>query len=427
MRIFLWKGCVLLLLLTGSAHAEGSPLTFEQVMDYALQGHPIERAQQASLRVTAALVQQAGVKPNPTLQLQTQTDGFERTSQLGLSVSQRLELGGKRAARVKAADANHIENTLQTEVRMALFRYELKEGFLKLLMAQRSKDLALQSLDITQRHLKIAQARFEAGDLSGAELANLKVEEQRKLAQVAVSEAETARASAELGKYVRDPALLKEGVQGKLGASEGLPPLESLYSERLLAHRLAKANVKSKEAEVFLEKAKGVSDITLQVGAFTQRTVFPGSSFSPAGAVSGLDDTGPLLQFQIQIPIPLNDNNSGNIAASRARREQAEFEFQALELELAANLEGLYRTLQGQQQARLILSEQAEPAALKSLKAIEEAYRLGFRSQLDLLLAKQTYLETRKTIIQASFDESLTESQIERILGRPLIEQEERI
>jgi outer membrane protein TolC len=136
--------------------------------------------------------------------------------------------------------------------------------------------------------------------------------------------------------------------------------------------------------------------------------------------IGGLDDTGPLFQFQLQIPIPINDDNSGSIAAALARREQAEAELDALELEVAANLEGLYYTLEGQREARLLLEEQAEPAALKSLQSVEEAYKLGFRSQLDLLLAKQTYLETRTAILQAGFDEALTAAQLERVLGRSL-------
>ena len=419
MRVFPWKGCVLLLLLTSFVQAQSPPLTFDQVTDLALREHPVGRAQRASVRATEALIQQAGVKPNPTLQLQTQTDGFERMSQLGLSVSQRLELGGKRGARVKAASAEHAENELRAEIRMALFRYELRESFYRLLLAQEKEELALQSLAITDRHLEIARTRFEAGDLSGAELATLQVELNRRLAEVELAKAAAARSRAELGKFVQGSAL-EAGVQGRLGTEWELPPVDDLASSGPLILRLAKANLDTKEAQVFLERSLGVSDVTLQAGAFVQRTVFPGSSYVPSGVIGGLDDTGPLFQFQIQIPIPIHDRNTGAIAAATARREQAEAELEALEMEVEANLEGLYFTLQGQQRARILLEKQAEPAALKSLESVEEAYKLGFRSQMDLLLAKQTYLETRGAILQAGYDESLTAAELERVLGRPL-------
>ena len=340
-------------------------------------------------------------------------------SQLGLSVSQRLELGGKKAARVKAATAKHAENELRAELRMALFRYQLCESFNQLLLAQETEDLALHSLAITERHLEITRTRFEAGDLSGAELATLQVERDRKLAQVELAKGNTARARANLSQFAPNSDL-KAGVRGRLGSDTVLPPVEELKSEGPLALRLARASLDSKEAQVFLERSLGVSDITLQAGAFVQRTVFPGSSYVPSGIIGGLDDTGPLLQFQVQIPLPINDDNSGSIAAAVARREQSEAELEALKMEIASNLEGLYYTLQAQRQARLLLEKQAEPAALKSLQSVEEAYKLGFRSQLDLLLAKQTYLETRKAILKAGFDESLTAARLERVLGRPL-------
>jgi len=424
LRVFPWKACALLLLFTSLVQAQPSPLTFEQVLERALQDHPVGHAQKASLRATEAMVQQAGAKPNPNIQLQTQTDGFERMSQLGLSVSQRLELGGKRSARVKLAEANHAENRLQAEVRLALFRFHLSESFLRLLLAQENRKLAQQSLELTDRHLRIAQTRFDTGDISGAELATLRVERERKLAQLELARAADAQAQADLGKFIPAPTL-SEGILGELGTKEALPPLQDLDSKDSLALRLAKASLESKSAEVYLEKSLGVSDLTVQAGAFVQRTVFPGSSYVPSRVIGGLDDTGPLLQLQLQIPIPINDDRSGSIAAAKARKEQAEFELEALEMEVKANLEGLYRTLVGQQKARRLLQEQAEPAALKSLQAVEQAYELGFRSQLDLLLAKQSYLETRREILQAAFDESLTAAQLERLLGRPLTAKEE--
>lgn len=418
MRALLIRGCALLLLLSGLGTAQEGALTFEQILSKARQDHPVERAQQSSLRATEALIQQADVKPNPTISLQTQTDGFERVSQLGLLVSQKFELGGKKGARVKLAQANHSENRLLTELRLAQFRFEISEGFLRLLLAQKTEDLARQSLEITERHLGIAQLRFERGDISGAELASLSVERDRKKAQLEMASAALAAARANLQQFVPETAL-DSGVRGEL-ATSGPLELEALDLSEALALRLARAGVKSKEAEVYLEKTSAVSDVTVQAGAFVQRTVFPGTSFQPSGALNGLDDTGPLLQLQIQIPIPLNDNRAGSIAAAKARQEQAELEVEATELKLVAEAENLFHTLSGQRKARVLLQEQAEPAARKALQSVEEAYRLGFRSQLDLLLAKQTYLETRKSILETGFEECLTAARLERALGRPL-------
>lgn len=402
----------------GFGQAQEGPLTLEYVLSATRQDHPVERAQRSSLRATEALIQQADVKPNPAIQLQTQTDGLERVSQLGLSISQKFERGGKRGARVKLAQANHLENQLQSELRLAEFRYDISESFFKLLLAQKNEELARQSLEITERHLGIAQVRFERGDISGAELASLKVERERKLAALEIATASSESAKTDLRQYVPEFSL-DEGVSGELATSEAMA-VEDLDLTRSLALRLVGAGLKSREAEVDLEKTEAVSDITVQAGAFVQRTVFPGTSFQPSGILNGLDDTGPLLQLQIQIPIPLHDNRSGSIAAAKARQEQAEFEIQATELTVLAEAKSLIHLLSGQRRARTVLLEQAEPSARQSLQSVEEAYRLGFRSQLDLLLAKQTYLETRKSILETGYEECLTAARLERVLGRPL-------
>lgn len=417
MRAFLLTGCALLLLLSVQARGQEGPLTLEQVLSAARQEHPVERAQRFSLRATEALIQQADVKPNPTIQLQTQTDGFERVSQLGLSVSQKFELGGKRGARVKLAQANHLENQVEIELRLAEFRYDLSESFFKLLLAQKTEELAQQSLQITERHLNIAQTRFERGDISGADLATLKVERDRRLAAMEIMTASTRSAQAVLQQFVPGVSM-DSGVTGELATSPAAP-LQETAPGSYLATRLAGAGLQSKEAEVRLEETGAVSDVTVQAGAFVQRTVFPGTSFQPSGILNGLDDTGPLLQLQIQIPIPLRDNRAGSIAAAKARREQAELELEAAKLKAAAEAESLSQALLGRRRARLLLQEQAEPSARQSLLSVEEAYRLGFRSQLDLLLAKQTYLETRKSILETGFEECLTAARLELVLGRP--------
>jgi outer membrane protein, heavy metal efflux system len=424
LRVFLLRGCTLLLLLSGLATAQGSPMTYEQILELAMEKNPIADAQQASLRATQSLVQQAGASPNPIIQLQSQTDGFERSSQLGLSVSQRLELGGKKAARVKAAEAAHVENELRRDQRLTLLRFQIKESFLALLLAQEMEQLAHESLNLTEHHLQIAQARFTAGDISGAEVASLEVERDRKFAQRSLAEGQTARAKSKLSQFLVDSDVVTSGIVGELSWVGPIPELETLLSSSYLPLELAKADVLTKEKLLRLQRTLGVSDITLQAGAFVQRTVFPGSSFTPSGVVAGLDDTGPLFQLQVQIPLPINDNNSGNIAAAAARQEEAVFETQALQRSLIADIEGFYYTLIGQREARSRLEHHALPAAQKALDSVQEAYRLGFRSHLDLLLAKEAYLTTREALLQAAYSESHTVAELERTLGRSLTEKD---
>ena len=423
MRVFLWKGCVLLLLFSSIATAQGQPLTFEQVVEIVMQRSPIMGAEHANQRVADAVVQQAGVSPNPVLQLQSQTDGFERLSLIGLAISQPIELGHKKARRIAVAAASRQEAYWEQEARRRSLRRELRERFLRVLLAQARESHAQEMALITQRHYGMAQKRLETGDASGVEVAALKVERDRRAAQQALATGAKEQAMAALGEHLfgeGDP--LSKGVNGELAWFGQIPSLDELLAKEpdMVSLRLAQAKSTTRQSQISLEQARGVSDVTVQAGVFMQRDVFPGSSFRPQGAVQGLDDTGALLQLQIQMALPLHDNNSGNIAAAKARLEQSEFEREALKRKLDAELRGVYQTFLAQHQASELLGHQVLPETRRQMETMEQAYVLGFRSAVDLLLAREAYLRAADDALQAAFAESLTAAELEALIGQSL-------
>lgn len=422
MRVFVCKGCALLLLLSSLASAQGSPLTFEQVVDLVMLRSPLLGAERASQRAAEALVQQAGASPNPYIQLQSQSDGFERLSLLGLAVSKPFELGHKRQARVRVAESEKQEAHWQMEARQLSLRREVRERFLLVLLAQGKERIAGDLAHTTARHLEIARQRLRQGDVSGQEVHALEVEAQRREAQRALAAGERQKALASLGEHLfgeEDP--LAAGVTGELGWRFPLPALDSLVTGLDSASlRLAEARTQTQDSRIALERARGVSDLTVQAGVFVQRDYFPGGSFSPQGVVRRLDDTGPLLQLQLQIPLPIGDDNSGNIAAAQARAEQTSLEREALERKVLAEIAGVYHSLAARQQARRLLEEQVLPESQRVMDTVERAYAMGFRSQVDLLLARESYLRSAEDALQAAYSESLAAAELEQLLGRPL-------
>jgi cobalt-zinc-cadmium efflux system outer membrane protein len=422
LRVFRWKGCALLLVLSLAATAQNAPLTFDQVVEHAMQRSPIMGAQHASQRASEGLIQQAGASPNPTLQFQSQTDAFERLSLIGLAVSQPIELGHKRQSRLRVAESHQQEAYWETEVRRRTLRRELQQRFARVLLAQAKQQLAEELVQTTGRHLEISKGRLRAGDASGVEVQALEIESDRRRTAKILVDGELRTALASLGEHLFGPEdPLAYGVAGQLGWRHPLPPLEILTERADQASlQLAQARVHTGENQVTLERSKGVSDLTVQAGVFLQRDYFPGTSFQPQGVISELDDSGPILQLQLQIPLPFNDDNSGNIAAAQARLERSRLESEALNHKLRAELAGLYHTLAAQAEARDMLESRVLPASRLTLETVEKAYALGFRSQVDLLLAREAYLRAAEDAVQAAFDESLTLADLEAVLGHPL-------
>lgn len=422
MRVLLWKGCVLFALLTVATGAQETPLTFEQIFEAVRLRSPALGAQRAATKVASARVQQASASPNPNLQLQTQADGFERVSLVGLAISQRIELGGKKEARVRAAEQAQVQAQWEERERLRALRLELREKFFRLLLAQEKERLAQDLLALTERHLEITKKRFESGDVARTNVRALEQEMARRQARQKVASGELARRLTSLKQHLDSTQANHLKVSGKLGWPSDIPDAELLLEKALSRSRLGLASARSTTKKRLHELAQrqAVSDLTLQAGVLMQRDVFPAKAFRPAGQLSRLDDTGPILQLQLQIPLPIFDDNSGNIEAALAQHEQAVLEARALQEKMRGEIKGLHQLLSAQRQARLILDNQAVPEAKRTLETIEQAYKLGFRSQLDLLLTRENYLRTREEALQAVFDESMTLAALEASVGCPL-------
>lgn len=425
MRLF-HKACTWLLLLSCCAVlAEETSLTYEETLELVLQRNPILRAETAAQSAASQLVEQAGAGPNPYVQLQFQTDGLDRVSQLGLAVGQRLELGGKRQARIRAAEAAERETQLASQLRFCRLRLETRQRFLRLLLAQEQERLAQVLLELTERHLGIAETRLKNGDVAGVEVLSLQSEKERRQAQLLLSRGERRQAAVALAELLADAdAPLEPRVIGALEPETGeLPGPEELWErlqEQNFALQKALAGSENKDALHLLEQANGVSDLSVQLGLYMQRDVFEANAFRPAGSVLRLEDTAPLVQLQLQIPLPLNDTNSGNIKAAKARHEQALAEIEILQHRLRSQVYGLHHSLQAQRLARKLISEQILPNAERTLETTETAYRLGFRSLVELLLARESYLKARQDLLQAAYDESMTLAALEAVVGCPL-------
>src|SRR5690606_14621065 len=116
----------------------------------------------------AATIQHAGLIPNPSVSMGIE-DTRRDTRTSTLEISQPIELGGKRAARVTAATRAH--EAAQTDLlgRQAEVRAAVITAFFAVLHAQERLQLAEASLDIARRGSEIAGKRVKAGKVSPVE------------------------------------------------------------------------------------------------------------------------------------------------------------------------------------------------------------------------------------------------------------------
>ena len=143
-------------------------IKLSNALEKAYAANPELATARNALLAQDGTVLQAETRPNPELQaLLEDTRSATRTSTLQLN--QRIELGGKRSARMDAAEHGKALAQAELEIVRAGVQTEVTSAFYDTLVAQERVRLAQSSIDLAQSALRAAQKRVEAGKVSPVE------------------------------------------------------------------------------------------------------------------------------------------------------------------------------------------------------------------------------------------------------------------
>ena len=316
------RTCVLTLLLalaSQSASAVEQPLlSLDSALARAFANNPELAAARWEIDIAQGARQQAGLIPNPVLSVDAEdTRRDSRTTSVKLS--QALELGGKRGARIDVASRGQELAALELERRRNQLRADVLDAYYTALRAQERTQLAGRSLALAERGVAVAQGRVNAGKASP-------VEATRAQVQLAEVRLELNRGQMEQDNAYRRLAMVTgaatsdfAGVQEQPLALAALPAPAQLLGRlpETTELRLAEQEVVQREASLGLEKAQRIPDLDVSVG-----------SQYDASARERVNLVG------LSMPLPLFNRNQGNVLSAARRADQARDLRNATELRL---------------------------------------------------------------------------------------------
>ena len=149
---------------TGFAQAPdrpGSVDSLQQLVEHALQRNPGLLAARQRLTEAQGLLRQAGLRPNPAVDISVANGDVlnsrgERQYEVGYSHI--LELGGKRARRVDAAQLEADLVGMEIANRERLLRADVKSRYVEGLAAMRNLGNAQRLLELHRKSYELAQA-----------------------------------------------------------------------------------------------------------------------------------------------------------------------------------------------------------------------------------------------------------------------------
>ncbi|MGD9597558.1 MAG: TolC family protein [Steroidobacteraceae bacterium] len=406
--------------LGGALHAAGgdatrdesrAALTLERAVELAMRRNPELAASVFELTAGQARVAQAALRANPELALEFEnfagsgaahgTDALETT----LSLSQVIELGGKRGRRVGAARAAFDLVGVEQQARQLDVLAQVTTRFIDVVALQERVRFAGHSRDLAQRTLDAIAARVTAGrtpeaERSRARIALLRVEIDERQAHSALRGARRALASlwgeaeprfgtARADLYALPPVAPLAELEARIGRN---PDIARFASEARL-----------REAELALARAGARPNLALGLGV---------------RRLGETSDTALVAGFSMALPA--FGRNQGTIREAEARISQSTAAREAALIRVRSTLFGLYEQMVAVRDRGDALRDRAVPQARIALEQTRYGYDRGRFSFLELVTAQQELLELEAAAIDAATDYHRLLAELERITSEPL-------
>ncbi|HKZ08286.1 MAG TPA: TolC family protein [Methylomirabilota bacterium] len=409
---------------TGLAAAQpASPLTVDELVARAIRDNPELAAVRAEAEAAEGRLVQAGLRPNPMLELGGQRSVTGPDSNVGAGVTIPLDLAGRKAGRVGVAEREVDLKRAQITDRERRLRAEIRSKAGELLAARRDLDVADELLDVNRHALQLLGARVQRGAAPPLEERLLTVEVNRleSTRQILQSRLEVAALQLRtLAGWPSDAPLVLAGT-----LSPALPVLEREGAvQHALAVRpdlaVARADLAMARAKIAKEQADARWDASFNVGYQRQAMGFDGlSGITARGGTRPIEDVFHFLGGGLSITLPVRNRNEGNIAAAAAEARAAERRMELATLTVRQEVEAAFTQHAAAGRALEIYERGVRQVARENLDVVRRTQELGRTSLLDLIAEQRRYIDVETGYTQSLLAAYAAAVEIERAVGAP--------
>lgn len=377
-------------------------LTLSAAIDLALTFNPELSAAANELRAVEGAVIQAGVLPNPEVSTSVEDTQNKATRTTTIQVSQRIELGGKRSARIASAERGRDVAAADLAAKRLDVRATVTGAFFDVLVAQERIQQAEDLLSLAQRASQAASRRVTAGKISPVEETKARVAEASARVELNQAQRELVSARKRLAASWGSSTPRFEQAEGR---TDMLPPIRST-EETTRRLNASPALLRARhEADRFssladLERSRRIPDVTVSLGSKKAEEL--GRNQTIVG---------------VSIPFPIFDRNQGNVLEAQRRADKARDELSATEVRLSTEVTQNEERLKALVVEAQTLQSEIMPGARSAYDAASKGFELGKFSFLEVLDAQRTFFQARAQYLRSLSDAHRTAAELERVLG----------
>ncbi len=322
-----------------------------------------------------------------------------------LELSQLLELGGKRKARVAEASAGRSVAEWAYQVQRVDVLKTTTQAFVRVLTAQKQVQLAEETAALAEKVTPMTQKRVEAGKANAVEVmrsnvavASAKIELEHARRTLATARIQLA---AQWGSQTAD----FDAVKGNLEGIKAVPAYSALVARIQSNPEIARWTAERERRQAALARQKSLArpDITVSAGP---------------RVLGKADDISFVLGFSI--PLPFKNKNQGAIAEAEAEVAKTDSERKTSEINVFKQLDAAYQVLIRATKEVELLNKDVLPFAQQAQEAVTQGYEAGRFTQLEILDARRTLIQARNQHLRALSDYHQAMVEIEALTASPI-------
>ncbi len=402
-----------IILASASAFAQ-ELLTPAAAVQAALANNRDLAATRVRVQEAKARLQQAGLWPNPELELDGHFDNaFSTEGQHGFAVgiNQPFSVSGRIAGQ-KGVARVEVEHTL-AEVADQERRLvgDVRHTFTELFATEEQIKLQKFLIDLNQELLSATKVAEKQGQVSEKDVNAILIAWQQVQQRLQVLQTQRQTRLLELNRLMGQPADHAFVVSGTL-EFKTLTDLATFRLENALAHRpdfaAAQLDVSLAQAGQRLAKAERFDDWRIGVGYERDQSVIEGAPPQSVDQFIGL---------KLTVPLPMFDRKQGRLREMADREDRAQKEVDALKLQISQELADALQRVK----TLAPLLESYTPEILKraedNVKLVENGYRQGQASIVEVIQSRQQFAELKSGYIDTLRDYQLAVTDLEVAAG----------
>jgi cobalt-zinc-cadmium efflux system outer membrane protein len=366
-----------------------------------------------------ARLRQAGLRLNPSVDVQQLNGVFGTTGERGTTVafSLPLELWGQRGRRIDLARAEFEASEAEIADRERRLASEMRAVYVETLAALRDLDVTqkLHSLDVETA--RIVEIRVEEGDAAPLELNLLRAEVDRLRARRELIEGRLQAAALRLKQVVGIPPdetlQLREALDAPLLPA---PPasLDAAIEIALRTRpdlRLARLNEEVARAGYRLARAQAAPQVT----AFVQYSNILGTfDETPIGL---LTDRDRIFGYGVSITLPILNRNQGAKAEAQLAITQAQRRREFTESLVRAEVAAAYRRYEAAQASVQTYERGVIARSEQNVQTMRAAYQAGAFRVTELLVEQRRLVDSQRELTEALTERYRALSELRAAMG----------